>query len=200
MKSWSSAWGSVTNAYICCLVLEEWRALESGWKLAAMLVFHRAQGEPHIRADLCTPGLTGCRFALVSMTDRTFPPSKWMRWICSPFVVSFLQTRCQAASSGESAFLEHHLFGQARPVRLFISLKLPGQRAYLRNSFFQSFFFLPLPTFCLRENEMSIFCFLIFFQESKGLLTSSLSPPFLPSSRRYSSEKKRTKYCSCSLS
>uniref|UniRef100_A0ABI7YBH9 C2H2-type domain-containing protein n=1 Tax=Felis catus TaxID=9685 RepID=A0ABI7YBH9_FELCA len=46
---------------------------------------------------------------------------------------------------------------------------------------------------------MSIFCFLIFFQESKGLLTSSLSPPFLPSSRRYSSEKKRTKYCSCSF-
>lgn len=167
-----------------------------------MLMFHRAQREPHIRADLCMPGLTGCGFALVSMTDRTFPPSEWTRRICSPFVVSFLQTRCQAASSEESAFLEHHLFGQDRPVRLFISLKLPGQRAYLRNSFFQSFFFffLPLPTFCLRENEMSIFCFLIFFQESKGLLTSSLSPPFLPSSRRYSSEKKRTKYCSCSLS
>ena len=168
-----------------------------------MLVFHRAQGEPCIRADLCAPGLAGCRFALVSMTDRTFPPSEWTRQICSPLVVSFLQTRCQAASSGESAFLEHHLFGQDRPVRLFISLKLPGQsifEEFLFSKFFFFFFFLPLPTFCLRENEMSIFCFLIFFQESKGLLTSSLSPPFLPSSRRYSSEKKRTKYCSCSLS
>ena len=192
------------NAHICYLILEEWKALESGWRLAATLVFHRAQGEPCIRADLCAPGLAGCRFAVVSMTDQTFPPSEWTRQICSPLVVSFLQTRCQAASSGESAFLEHHLFGQDRPVRLFISLKFPRQTAYLRNSFFQSFFFFffffPLPTFCLRENEMSIFCFLIFFQESKGLLTSSLSPPFLPSSRRYSSEKKRTKYCSCSLS
>ena len=149
------------------------------------------------------PVLTGCRLASVSMTDQTFPCSEWTRHDLFPFgCVSSANKIPEAASSGEPDFLEHHLFGQAKPVRLFISLKLPGQRAYLRNSFFQSFFFffLPLPTFCLRENEMSIFCFLIFFQESKGLLTSSLSPPFLPSSRRYSSEKKRTKYCSCSLS
>lgn len=141
------------------------------------------------------------RFASVNAADPTFLCLELTWHDLFPFgCVSSTNQIPETAGSGEPVSLEHHLFGQARPVRRFISLKLPGQRAFLRNSFFQRFFFLPLPTFCLRENEMSIFCFLIFFQESKGLLTSSLSPPFLPSSRRYSSEKKRTKYCSCSLS
>lgn len=151
------------------------------------------------------PALPGCRSASVSTGDSALLCSKSPRDDLFLFgcVSSANQTPDRQAQ--ESLLLEPPLFGQAGPVRLFISFKLPGPRAFLKNSFFQRFFFfpsffLPLPTFCLRENEMSIFCFLIFFQESKGLLTSSLSPPFLPSSRRYSSEKKRTKYCSCSLS
>lgn len=182
MKSWSSARGSATNAYIYCLVLEERKALESGWRLAAMLMFHRAQREPHIRADLCMPGLTGCGFALVSMTDRTFPPSEWTRRICSPFVVSFLQTRCQAASSEESAFLEHHLFGQDRPVRLFISLKLPGQRAYLRNSFFQSFFFFFFaPSNILFKRKWDVYLLFPYFFSGKQRVVDFLPLPSLPS-------------------
>lgn len=145
--------------------------------------------------------LPGCRSASVSTADTLSFAQNRRDMICSLLAASVLQTRYRRPQAQES-LSEHYLFGQDRPVSLFLSLELPGQRAYLKNSLFKDFFFffLPLPTFCLRENEMSIFCFLIFFQESKGLLTSSLSPPFLPSSRRYSSEKKRTKYCSCSLS
>lgn len=146
--------------------------------------------------------LTGCWSPLVSIAHQA------LLCACSTSHDLFPTSSVHSADLYQSCVLRRGCLsgtpfvwtGQARPVSLFISLKLPGQRTYLRNSFFSKIFFLPLRTFCLRENEMSIFCFLIFFQESKGLLTSSLSPPFLPSSRRYSSEKKRTKYCSCSLS
>ena len=168
------------NAHICYLILEEWKALESGWRLAAMLVFHRAQGEPCIRADLCAPGLAGCRFALVSMTDRTFPPSEWTRQICSPLVVSFLQTRCQAASSGESAFLEHHLFGQDRPVRLFISLKLPGQSIF-EELLFSKFFFFFAPSNILFKRKWDVYLLFPYFFSGKQRVVDFLPLPSLPS-------------------
>lgn len=151
------------------------------------------------------PPLPGCRSASVSTEDAAFLCSKSTRMILFPFgCVSSANQIPEPASAGEppsgtpfvwtgQACEAFHLFQAPRAQSIF-------EEFLFFQRFFFFFFFLPLPTFCLRENEMSIFCFLIFFQESKGLLTSSLSPPFLPSSRRYSSEKKRTKYCSCSLS
>lgn len=175
--------------------------LELGWQIAAMLVFQRAEKEPKVLVDRQLAGLTGCRFASVSTTDRTFLCSNmtwfvpfWLCQFCKPDTRGCKLRRARLSGTPfvwtGQASKAFHLFKAPRAESIF--------EEFLFSKFF--FFFLPLPTFCLRENEMSIFCFLIFFQESKGLLTSSLSPPFLPSSRRYSSEKKRTKYCSCSLS
>lgn len=86
----------------------------------------------------------------------------------------------ETAGSGEPDSLEHRLFGQARPVRRFISLMLPGQRAFLRNSFLQSFFFFA-PSNILFKRKWDVYLLFPYFFSGKQRVVDFLPLPSLPS-------------------
>lgn len=148
-------------------------------RFAAALVFARAWERP--------PRPPGCRSASVSTEDAAFLCSKSTRMICSPLAVSVLQTRQQSRQAQESLLLEPSLFGRARPGRLFISFKLPGPRAFLRNSFFSkvffffSFSFFFAPSNILFKRKWDVYLLFPYFFSGKQRVVDFLPLPSLPS-------------------
>lgn len=123
--------------------------------------------------------LPGCGSASVSAADTLSFAQNRRDMICSLLAASVLQTRYGRPQAQES-LSEHYLFGQDRPVSLFLSLELPGQRAYLKNSLFKDFFFFA-PSNILFKRKWDVYLLFPYFFSGKQRVVDFLPLPSLPS-------------------